>query len=165
MLCNKHYFDSKKEKYYKNRKINYANNIHKFREIARLYRNSPAGRAERRAWHREYRRKALTIVGRGILKCVLCDCNKVEVLEIHHKNGDGAIEYGKGSTSFYSSIIKGVRDISDLEVRCRLHNLLHFMELKYGELPFKITWTKQRIEEVDSQVLESQKEYKILCTS
>ena len=45
----------------------------------------------------------------------------------------------KGS-SFIRAIVLGDRKIDDLNILCRPCNSLHYLELKHGKLPYKITW-------------------------
>lgn len=84
----------------------------------------------------------MEIVGRGKLICVNCGCSKSDFLEINHINGGGSAagETKSGNSKFILSIIRGERDISDLDLRCKLCNNLHYLELKFGKLPFKVIW-------------------------
>lgn len=87
---------------------------------------------------REQRYRALEIVGKGILKCVRCRCDDCRLLEINHKHGGGAKDQ-KGNR-FNCDIISGRRSTDDLEILCKPCNAVHFLELKYGTLPFTVLW-------------------------
>jgi len=75
---------------------------------------------------------------------VRCPCDDPRVLEINHKNGGGdaeARELGRGNR-LYADIVAGRRSIEDLEVLCRPHNHVHFLELRYPDLRgrFRVGW-------------------------
>lgn len=77
-------------------------------------------------------------------KCVNCGCDNTDALEINHKNGGGTRERRErnGSKAFYLAILSGRRDSADLEIRCKVCNILHYLkELKKVEGNWKITWT------------------------
>jgi hypothetical protein len=61
------------------------------------------------------------------------------MLEINHKNGGGAREVKQGNR-FNCDIISGRRSIDDLEILCKPCNAVHYLELKYGPLPFCVKW-------------------------
>jgi len=88
-------------------------------------------------------KSALFVVhGSTNVKCNHCDCDDIRLLEINHKNGGGGKEMKNRSTYFYRDIVHFRRDTSDLEVSCRVCNALHFLELKFGKLPFTVTYNK-----------------------
>lgn len=95
-------------------------------------------------YNRNFKLKILDIVGRGKIACVNCGCDVPNFLEINHINGGGSAagETKGGNTKFYQAILKGKRSVDDLDIRCKPCNNLHYLELKYGPLPFKITWNK-----------------------
>jgi hypothetical protein len=98
---------------------------------------------EDRYWHRHNRKlrsKALDVVGRGKVECVRCGCNKKEILEINHKNCDGK-KKDRHSQRMFRKIIHGEREIDDLEILCRICNILHYVEFKNGPQPFKVNWS------------------------
>lgn len=82
------------------------------------------------------------ISGNTNVKCNYCGCNDIRLLEINHKNGGGGKEMKGRSSTFYGDIIKYRRDVSDLEIACRVCNALHYLELKFGKLPYKIDYDK-----------------------
>ena len=92
------------------------------------------------------RLKALEkIAGTIGISCVNCGCDDVRTLEINHRNGGGRKEEfrlrNKATTAFYKQIITGDRKVDDLEITCRVCNAFHYLQFKYGPLPFTITWT------------------------
>ena len=98
-----------------------------------------------RAYHERQRLKALDKVANGSeIKCVNCGCEDKRLLEINHKDGGGIQELGKGNErrhmKFYQDIITGKRQTDDLEITCRVCNALHYLQLKHGDLPFKVIW-------------------------
>ncbi len=85
------------------------------------------------------RHRILEIVGRGLFRCVSCGCNRIEFLEVNHRNGGGTQENARPS-KFYGDILAGRREIDDLELRCKLCNALHYLEYKYGQTGFMISY-------------------------
>jgi predicted DNA-binding protein YlxM (UPF0122 family) len=86
--------------------------------------------------------KALNIIGG--LKCTNCGCDKIRILKINHKNSGGTKErsghfelYG---SNFYRAIIIGKRKTDDLEVLCKLCNILHDIQMRFGIAGHKVTW-------------------------
>lgn len=87
------------------------------------------------------RKRAMEMV--GPLCCKNCDCNKYEFLEINHILGNGYAERkNKQTTKFYREIISGKREVKDLNILCRPCNSIHYLEMLYGKLPYKIKWKK-----------------------
>lgn len=80
------------------------------------------------------------------LRCVRCGCDRIELLEINHKNGGGLKEVGRKSQVFYGKILSGERSTEDLEILCKVCNIWHYAELKFGRLPYKVTWEKSNVE-------------------
>jgi hypothetical protein len=91
----------------------------------------------------KFRLSVLTIVGRGVIKCVNCGCTNPRFIEINHKNGGGIKDIRPDPMKFYYSIKKLERHIDDLELTCRICNTLHYMELLHGKLPYKIIWNEK----------------------
>lgn len=85
--------------------------------------------------HALMRRKALEIInGSPYLKCVKCGCSEYRLLEINHINGGGRQELiSLRGENLYALILRGKRKIDDLDIRCKLCNNLHFIELKLGK--------------------------------
>ncbi len=89
---------------------------------------------------REYRRRAVLLVGRGDLRCVRCLCDRPPLLEINHKNGGGGQEMKGVGHKFYRDIALMRRTVEDLELLCKPCNAVHALELKHGPLPFRVIW-------------------------
>lgn len=83
--------------------------------------------------------EALKIVGKNSIFCVSCNCDKIDFLEINHKNSDG-YKLKESGSHLYHRIVKGDREIDDLDLRCKLCNNLHYLEFKFGKQPYKILW-------------------------
>ena len=80
-------------------------------------------------------------------KCVNCGCTIPEALEINHKDGGGRKEYHSGSAGdrqkdMLFAILNESRSTNDLELRCKVCNILHYVE-SIKKLPGKWTvkWT------------------------
>ncbi len=139
-------------------------------EYAREYRKIPKNRlrlnTNMHKWHlthveherqrgREYNKQLKLHVLQKISgltnpHCAKCGCDDPRCLEINHKNGGGCKEYRQvppnasykrhSAIRFYRAILSGERDISDLEVLCRVCNNLDYLQRKYGKLPYEIIW-------------------------
>jgi len=68
-------------------------------------------------------------------------CDRSELLEINHKEGGGGKELRGTGHKFYREIAKLRRAVDDLELLCRPCNAIHYLELKYGPLPFRVVWS------------------------
>lgn len=92
--------------------------------------------------NREYKIKVLAAVSGGKIRCANCGCDQVEFLEVNHINGGGAREYKHGGNNkkMYAAILSGERDTCDLNILCKPCNNLHYLELKFGKLPYEIIW-------------------------
>jgi len=117
----------------------------------REHKSSPESVARLRQWRagrpeystkasRQTRRTAVRLVGRGIVSCIRCGCDKPELLEINHKNGGGQADLRGRSQQFYRDIAMHRRDVDDLELLCKPCNAIHALELVHGPLPFSVTW-------------------------
>ena len=96
-------------------------------------------RESRRKYGKLLREKVLILLGG---KCVNCDCDEFEVLEINHKNGGGRKEkYTHRAKQFYLHILNGTRKTDDLELTCMPCNTLHKAKiLKKAKSNWKIIW-------------------------
>lgn len=91
------------------------------------------------------RKSVLNIISNNNPKCEWCGCDDMRLLEINHINGGGKKEIDKtGSWNFIWDIYKGRRKTNDLNLLCRVCNAHHYLELKYGELPFSIEWNDKK---------------------
>jgi hypothetical protein len=107
------------------------NYYHKHQEERQKYNNKR---------NKENRLIILNLISKNNPCCIRCGCNDIRLLEINHKNGGGGEEYkrGKLSTKFWLDIRMGRRKIDDLEILCRVCNACHYLELKFGKLPYRI---------------------------
>jgi len=96
-------------------------------------------------WYEQYRANILNIISNNNPLCVRCGCDDIRLLEVNHKNGGGGKELrgGKLSSKFYQDICAGKRKTDDLELLCKVCNSWHYLELKFGELPYKISYDKE----------------------
>ena len=78
----------------------------------------------------------------GGAKCVRCGCIDERILEINHKEGHGNAERRSlgGTGYFFAAIIRGKRKIDDLEVLCKVCNIVHYLEYKYGIFNYEVIW-------------------------
>lgn len=106
----------------------------------------------RKGYYKEYgkrrreqlRTKILNIISNNNPHCVRCGCDDIRFLEINHKNGGGTKEKKEYKTAivFYRNILRGIRKVDDLEILCRICNAHHYLESRFGELPYKIYYNK-----------------------
>lgn len=147
---------------YKNEeeRIEYAKKYYakRYREDAE-YRAIILSRAQERKrkypeLYREYvrnsnaktRTEAIILISKGDPICDSCGCDNVKILEINHKDGGGCqerkLKWGDSNAKFYRAIIKGVRKTDDLNLLCKVCNMLHFVSQKFGLNNYQVTWQK-----------------------
>jgi hypothetical protein len=86
------------------------------------------------------RRKNVLLMVSDNLICERCGCDTIELLEINHKNGGGLKEVKRSNQKFYTSILNGSRTTDDLNILCKMCNILHYIEMKYGKQPYILRW-------------------------
>jgi predicted Zn-ribbon and HTH transcriptional regulator len=112
-------------------------------EIMVTFENSKKKKDKRTPSADNLHRSVLYVVaGTTDVKCK-CGCNDIRFLEINHINGGGTKEFRAKGSRVYWDIIQHKRPVDDLEVMCKVCNALHYLELKYGKLPFNITYDKK----------------------
>jgi len=101
------------------------------------YKNKDKNREYQKIWarkHRKNRRNRTRKLRKKVLeklggKCIYCGCDNFIALEINHKNNDGGIERRKYChKSFYYAILNGSREITDLELTCRICNAYYYLK-------------------------------------
>jgi len=130
----KRYYEKHKEHCKKLVKIRYDNNKEEIKEYYRKYNK------ER---YSKFRTAVFNLLSNNNPHCVRCGCEDIRLLEINHKNGGGKREI-RNSIKFYGDIINGIRKTDDLEILCRVCNHWHYLELKYGELPYKVIFKNKK---------------------
>lgn len=76
------------------------------------------------------------------LKCSRCGCDLIKLLEVNHINGGGGKERAiRRSTMILKDIVRGVRKTDDLNLLCKVCNILHYVESK-GIKGFVVTYKK-----------------------
>lgn len=69
------------------------------------------------------------------LKCCNCGCDNLAILEINHIKGKGyqeyktSTKYKTSSNTFYKTLISGKRTLKDLDIRCKVCNIIHYCEM------------------------------------
>ncbi|TET08473.1 MAG: hypothetical protein E3J83_03240 [Candidatus Atribacteria bacterium] len=120
------------------------------------YTDHKEEKAKYQAIHREWRnsqqRKRATIkkikifnmISDNNIACNQCGCQNIRLLEINHIDGGGGRETKrKGYSYFLNDIIDGKREVDDLEILCRVCNARHYLESKYGKLPYTIIFSNK----------------------
>lgn len=74
------------------------------------------------------------------LTCQKCGCDDLRILEINHKLANPRKE--DRITGFLKRIINGERETDDLEILCKVCNIAHYVDIKFGKQPYKIKWNK-----------------------
>ena len=102
--------------------------------------------------NRKNRVDLLNLLSNNNPRCIRCGCNDTRLLEINHKNGGGGkeLEKGKMASKFWRDIRIGIRKTDDLELLCRVCNSLHYLESKFGKLPYRISYNKK--EKIDAHI-------------
>lgn len=97
-------------------------------------------KSNKKIYYTERRIKLLSIVSNNNIVCARCGCKDIRLLEINHKNGGGNKELRNRESKFLTNILTGKRKTDDLELLCKVCNAWHYLELKYGKLPYKISY-------------------------
>lgn len=89
-----------------------------------------------RASHLRRKLRVLVLVGKGQVRCVECGCDDPRVLEVNHINGGGRIERRNHPTdvNLYGVILRGERQVDDLNILCRVDNARAEVVRKFPEL-------------------------------
>ena len=99
----------------------------------------------KKSWknHNINRRKNTLLKISPNLCCNRCGCDKFELLEINHINGGGLKEVGRKNQAFVSKILSGERSVNDLEILCKMCNILHYVQMKFGPQPYTLDWNPE----------------------
>ena len=85
------------------------------------------------------------IAGNNEIKCRRCGCNVIEILEINHINCGGNKEL-KCGINLATAILNGTRRTDDLEILCKVCNILHYVEKKYKIFQHNVRWENNKNE-------------------
>ena len=99
-------------------------------------------REDKRRYHQERKLKVLQkISGLEKPRCVTCACDDLRLLEINHTDGGGRRERRTISYALLLvHILNGTRKTDDLNVLCRGCNAVHYLKIKYGDIPMRVVW-------------------------
>lgn len=90
------------------------------------------------------RLKVLNKISNNNIHCVNCGCNIIKIIEINHINGGGAFErykiYKNDARRFYRDILHDRRKYDDLDLRCKVCNILYDVELRLKVKGFKVVF-------------------------
>ncbi len=115
-----------------------ARKLQAFAEASRRWRerHPEAARQVMRTSRQRRRLRAMTIVGRGVIKCDRCGVDDPRILEINHLNGGGRAERraSEHDQNLYGPILRGERDLDDLNLLCRPCNAIDEIERKFPDL-------------------------------
>ena len=133
------------EKKYREKHREYYNKYH--REYMKKYGSEH--KENMKQYQKKYkikiRDKVLNVISNDNPHCIRCGCDDKRFLEINHKNGGGHQEKQVSNNKlFYKDILIGRRKINDLELLCRVCNARHYLELKFGELPYEIFYKRNK---------------------
>jgi predicted RNA-binding Zn-ribbon protein involved in translation (DUF1610 family) len=118
-----------------------ARQCRRAKNIVALKKFLQAHPRDHRAVYAMERKSILSLVGKGIIKCANCSCDRPELLEVNHINGGGGKEH-RLNKAYLRDVLMLRRKTDDLELRCRVCNALHALELRFGKLPFRIEYIK-----------------------
>jgi hypothetical protein len=143
----KEYFKKYPEKKKAARKKYYENHKDLCKEKVKIWHDNNVDSINK--YHREYNKNrynkfriaVFNLLSNNNPHCVRCNCDDIRLLEINHKNGGGKKEI-RNSIKFYNDILSEIRKTDDIELLCKVCNSWHYLELKYGELPYKISYDK-----------------------
>lgn len=139
----------KRMKEYHNTHREYRSKYHKgyyIKNRERILRHDKEYQTKHREDYKKYRQeRKLKVLQKisGLTKpiCVGCGCDDLRLLEINHINGGGRRERRTISYPLLlAHILNGTRKTKDLNVRCRGCNAIHYMKMKYGDIPMRVVW-------------------------
>lgn len=92
------------------------------------------------------RKVVFNIISNNNPICFSCGCDDTRLLEVNHIKGGGnkELDCGKRHNVFMWDIYMGRRKPHDLNLLCRICNARHYLELKYGRLPFDIKYNANK---------------------
>lgn len=139
----KKYFVKNREKVLTRQKEYHTENrdrlLMHMREYAKGYYKEH--REEIRKHQQERKLKALQKVsGQERPICVGCGCDDIRLLQINHINGGGSQEQKEVGSNFYARIVNGSRTVDGLNILCRPCDGVHYLRMKYGNIPIKVVW-------------------------
>ena len=106
------------------------------RKYNKCYRQNNPDKANKwdHSRYEEIKIKAMNVLGG--LKCIICGCTNLKLVEVNLKGGghgklvrDGKMKIGK---LLYWDIVKGRVDANLFDVRCKVCNIAHYVKLKYN---------------------------------
>ena len=134
------YYWRHKEKISNRRKEDRKKRREHYLRLAKRWRESERGREYAREYYYGMKLRALQIVsGRSKPICGNCSCDDLQLLEINHKNLGGNKEMCVHTSGIYMRIITGKRQVDDLEVLCKVCNMFHYVNKKFG-VKYKIEY-------------------------
>lgn len=78
----------------------------------------------------------------GGARCINCGCTEKSILEINHISGGGRIDFKKKSPNkHYRDIARGVADLKEYNVLCKICNIHHYVETILGIKGFTVIYT------------------------
>lgn len=109
------------------------------REYLKKWRKKNTG------YEKARRLRAMEVVGNGVLKCSNCGCDKINILEIDHINGNGTKEHRQQTVhAFYTAIANGTRTTDDLRILCKVCNQLAYVQNYFGIKGHQVLWQKSK---------------------
>jgi hypothetical protein len=145
MFNKKEYRENHKEETKVYNKEYRAKNREKNRAYCSKYAKEHRKEANKR--NRETMRKVrlgvLNSISNNNPVCVRCGCNDIRLLEVNHKNGDGGKERRERKNyTIYFDVLNNKRRVDDLEILCKICNAWHYLEHKFGKLPYDVKYFK-----------------------
>ena len=137
----KEHYHANKEQALMYRKGWRENNKQKDKESYQRWKHKNPDSYEKswRTYNAKVRIKLLSKIN-SELKCQNCGCDKIELLEINHILGGGLKEVKRNNSKFYKSILDGSRQIDDLNLLCKICNIIHYVNLKFNIKHHNIIW-------------------------
>lgn len=115
------------------------------REYMRAYRKKLKAQGIKRSWNsadylQRVRLQAMDKLGGP--KCVMCGCDRLEILEINHIHGGGNADFARISNQrqFYRRIINDLNATELYDVRCKPCNIVHYVQEILGISGHSVIW-------------------------
>ena len=147
---NRAYREKNREELLKKQREYYQKNREKLLQKSRSYAQKNTTRIKE--YLKEYYVKIKLEVFARIdpaMKCAMCGCDDIRLLEINHIKGGGNKEWKRMRGVNHSSnqnltmlIQKGKRGTEDLNLLCRVCNSIDHLERVYGNTGLRVVWDK-----------------------
>lgn len=124
-------------------RLYYINNKERFKQLRDIWykKNKNYKHRQDKEYNKKKKIKAMKLCGGA--KCVNCGCKNIDLLEFNYKKGGHSklVKNNKLPVGgfLHTKLVNGEVNKNLFDIRCKMCNLLHYLELKY-HISYKITY-------------------------